>query len=83
MENKKKLIGRLAIAAGVVLALALVVLGGTTLGARSEREERARRVKREREQLVERSRKYLGELARRVDEIEQNDLYTLRVRRLE
>ena len=69
MENKKKLIGRLAIAAGVVLALALVVLGGTTLGARSEREERARRVKREREQLVERSRKYLGELARRVDRL--------------
>jgi hypothetical protein len=69
MDKKKKLIARLALAAGIVLALALVVVGGTTLAERSEREEQERRVKQEREQLVESSRKYLGELARRVDRL--------------
>jgi len=69
MEKKKKLIGRLALAAGILLALALLVLGGTSFGARSDREEQARRVKLEREQLAERSRKYVGELAHRVDRL--------------
>ncbi|MGE5125606.1 MAG: zinc ribbon domain-containing protein [Betaproteobacteria bacterium] len=69
MEKKKKLIGRLALGAGVVLALALVVAAGTSLAARSDREQQVRNVKLEREQLVERSRKYLGELARRVDRL--------------
>jgi hypothetical protein len=69
MEKKKRLIGRLALGAGIVLALALLVLGGSAIGARSDREEQARRVKVEREQLVERSRKYVGELARRVDRL--------------
>lgn len=69
MEKKKKLIGRLALAAGIVLAIALVVAGGTSIAERSDREDQARRVKAEREQLVERSRKYVGELARRVDRL--------------
>ena len=67
MEPKKKLIGRLAVAAGVVLALSLAVLAGATLVGRATREDRLVRAKREREALVERSRKYVGELAHRVD----------------
>ena len=66
MQAKKKLIGRLAVAAGVVLGLALVVLAGTTLAWRSERQGREERARRQREALVERSRKYAGELAQRV-----------------
>jgi hypothetical protein len=66
MQAKKKLIGRLAVAAGVALALALVVLVGTTLAGRSERQGREERARRQREALVERSRKYAGELAQRV-----------------
>ena len=69
MEKKKKLIGRLAMAAGAVLALALIALSGSELAARSERTEQARRTQAEREQWVERSRKYLGELAHRVDRL--------------
>ncbi|HXY41467.1 MAG TPA: zinc ribbon domain-containing protein [Vicinamibacteria bacterium] len=69
MEAKKKLIGRLAMAAGAVLGLALVVVAATALIARAEREDRARRAVHEREQLVERSRKYVGELAQRVDRL--------------
>ena len=51
MEKKKRLIGRLALGAGIVLALALLVLGGSSIAARSDREEQARRIKAEREQL--------------------------------
>jgi hypothetical protein len=69
MEPKKKLIGRLAVAAGVVLALSLAVLAGATLVGRATREDRLAHAKREREALVERSRKYVGELAHRVDRV--------------
>ena len=69
MDAKKRLIGRLAIAAGVVLALALVVLAGTSLALQEERESRADRERRQREALVERSRKYVAELARRVERV--------------
>ncbi len=69
MEPKKKLIGRLAMAAGGLLALALLVLAGSALVARAQREEQARREVQEREQLVERSRKYVGELAQRIDRL--------------
>ena len=69
MEPKKKLIGRLAAAAGVVLALSLAMLAGATLVGRSTREDRVARAKREREALVERSRKYAAELAQRVQRL--------------
>jgi len=69
MEPKKKLIGRLAMAAGGVLAVALLVLAATALIARAQREEQAQRAVQEREQLVERSRKYVAELAQRVDRL--------------
>jgi hypothetical protein len=69
MDKKKKLIGRLALAAGILLALALLALGGTSLADRSARAEQARRVKLEREQLVERAREYVAELAQRMDRL--------------
>ncbi len=69
MQRKKKLIGRLALGAGIVLVLALGVVGGTSLQEREDRVQQERNLKSEREQLVERSRKYLAELARRVDRL--------------
>ncbi|HVO09207.1 MAG TPA: zinc ribbon domain-containing protein [Vicinamibacteria bacterium] len=69
MEPKKKLIGRLALAAGGLLALALLVLAATALVARAQREGQAQREVQEREQLAERSRKYVGELAQRIDRL--------------
>jgi hypothetical protein len=69
MERKKKLIGRLALGAGAVLALALLALGASAALRNNEREEQERAARAEREQLVEGSKKYLGELARRVDRL--------------
>ena len=66
MSTKKKLITRMALGAGVVLAIALLV-GGAALALMSSHRERFEYdQKREREQVVERSRKYLGELAKRI-----------------
>jgi len=69
MNAKKKLIVRLAALAGAILALALLVLTGTSLSLRGEEEARIDRERREREAAVERSRKYLAELAQRVDRL--------------
>jgi hypothetical protein len=69
MQPKKKLIGRLAIAAGVVLAVALVVLAGTSLAARAERQGHIDGARRQREALVERSRKYATEVAQRIESL--------------
>jgi hypothetical protein len=66
MSTKKKLITRMALGAGAVLAIALLV-GGAALALMSRDRERFEYdQKREREQVVERSRKYLGELAKRI-----------------
>jgi len=66
MTTKKKLITRMALGAGTVLAIALL-LGGVTLALlHSDRERWEYDQKREREELVERSRKYVGELAKRI-----------------
>ncbi len=66
MTSKKKLITRMALGAGTVLAVALL-LGGTVLALHNSYRERwESEQKREREEMVERSRKYLGELAKRI-----------------
>ena len=69
MNAKKKLISRLAVAAGVILVIALLVLGGTSVAVNSERERHLDQEKRRREALVESSRKYVAELAQRVDRV--------------
>ena len=66
MSTKKKLITRMALGAGTVLAVALLVGGAALALLHADRERWEDEQKREREQVVERSRKYLGELAKRV-----------------
>ncbi len=68
MSTKKKLITRMALGAGTVLAIALLMGGAALALLHSDRERWEDDQKREREQVVERSRKYLGELAKRIDE---------------
>jgi len=69
MQTKKKLIGRLAIAAGIVLAVALAVVAISTVKLEEGREGREAAARREREAVVERSRKYLAELAPRLRQL--------------
>ena len=66
MSKKKKLITRMALGAGAVLAIALLGGGVTLALLHSDRERFESGQKREREQAVERSRKYIGELAKRI-----------------
>jgi hypothetical protein len=72
MSTKKKLITRMALGAGAILAVALLV-GGVCLALLHVDEERWRdEQKRERQQIVERSRQYLGEWAKKVDKLPVN-----------
>jgi hypothetical protein len=72
MSTKKKLITRMALGAGAILTLALLV-AGVCLALLHVDEERWRdEQKRERQQVVERSRQYLGELAKKVDKLPVN-----------
>ena len=72
MSIKKKLITRMALWTGAILAVALMV-GGVGLALLHDDQERWEDgQKREREQVVERSRKYLGELAKKVDKLPVN-----------
>ena len=64
--SKKKLITRMALGAGAVLAIALLGGGVTLALLHTERERFESGQKREQEQAVERSRKYIGELAKRI-----------------
>ena len=66
MTTKKKLITRMALGAGTVLAIALLMGGAALALLHSDRESWEYEQKHEREQVVERSRKYLGELAKRI-----------------
>jgi Double zinc ribbon len=69
MSIKKKLITRMAVWTGGVLAVALFVAGAGLLARHSARQQWDDGQKRERRELVERSRKYLGELAKRIDKL--------------
>jgi hypothetical protein len=69
MDAKKRLIARLALAAGIVLALALLTVVGTAIALHTDEQRAADRRRQEREALVERSRKYLGELAQRIERL--------------
>ena len=72
MSTKKKLITRMALGAGAILAVALLV-GGVCLALLHADEERWRDAqKRERQQVVEQSRQYLGELAKKIDKLPIN-----------
>ena len=66
MTTKKKLITRMALGAGTVLVVALLLGGAALALLHSDRERWEYGQKSEREQIVERSRKYLGELAKRI-----------------
>jgi hypothetical protein len=66
MSTKKKLITRMALGAGAVLAISLLVGGAALALLHRGRERFEHGQKLEREQLVERSRLYLGELAKRI-----------------
>jgi hypothetical protein len=72
MSTKKKLITRMALWTGAVLAVGLVVAGVSLALLHDDRERWQEQQKREREQLVERSRAYLGELAKKVDRLPVN-----------
>jgi hypothetical protein len=69
MSTKKKLITRMALWTGGVLAVALFVGGAALLAMHSDRQRWEENQKAERQQVVERSRKYLGELAKRIDKL--------------
>ena len=69
MSTKKKLITRMALGAGTVLTVALLMGGAALALLHSDRERWEDNQRAEREQLVERSRKYLGELAKKVDRL--------------
>ena len=72
MSAKKKLITRMAVWTGSILAVALLV-GGVCLALLHTDEERWRDAqKRERQHVVERSRQYLSELAKKVDKLPVN-----------
>jgi hypothetical protein len=66
MSTKKKLITRMALWTGGILAVALLVGGAGLLLMHSDRERFEDEVKRKRESAVESSRKYLGELTKRI-----------------
>jgi hypothetical protein len=69
MQSKKKLIARVAGAAALALALALVGLALSEGAMDGRREQQRRDAARERQELVERSRKYLAEAAGRVRQV--------------
>ena len=69
MSTKKKLITRMALWTGGILAVALLVAGAALLALHSDRQRWEDEQKRERSEVVERSRKYLGELAKRIDKL--------------
>jgi hypothetical protein len=69
MSTKKKLITRMALWTGGVLAVALFVAGAALLASHSARRRWEDEQKSERRELVERSRKYLGDLAKKIDKL--------------
>jgi len=69
MSNKKKLITRMALWAGGILAVALLMAGAALLLVYSDGKRFEENQKAERQQVVERSRKYLAELAKRIDKL--------------
>lgn len=69
MSTKKRLITRMALWTGGILAVALLVGGAALLARRSDHQRWEENRKAEKEQVVERSRKYLGELAKRIDKL--------------
>jgi hypothetical protein len=69
MSTKKKLITRMALWTGGVLAVALIVAGAALLAQHADRQRWEDEQKRERRDVVERSRKYLAELAKRIDKL--------------
>jgi hypothetical protein len=72
MSNKKKLITRMALGAGAILAVALLVAGVCLALAHTDEERWRDEQKRARRQVVEQSRQYLGELAKKVDKLPVN-----------
>jgi len=69
MSTKKKLITRMALGAGAVLVLALLVGGGALAFMSRERERFEDHQKRLQEEVVERSHKYLAEMAKRITKL--------------
>ncbi len=69
MSTKKKLITRMALWTGGVLAVALLVTGAAALARNADRERWEENQKAEQQRVVERSRKYLGEIAKRIDKL--------------
>ncbi len=69
MSTKKKLITRMALWTGAVLAVALLMAGAALALMHSGRQRFEDEQKAERQQVLERSRKYLGELAKRIDRL--------------
>lgn len=69
MGTKKRLIGRLALGAGVVLALGLVLLAVGVLAMHDQRRRWVENQNADRQATVERTRKYLTELARKIDKL--------------
>jgi hypothetical protein len=66
MSTKKKLITRMALWTGAILAVALLVGGAALALLHADRQRWEDVRKRKREEVVERSRKYLGELAKQI-----------------
>jgi hypothetical protein len=69
MSTKKKLITRMALGAGAVLAVSVFAAGVCLALLHTDEERWLNEQKRERQQVVERSRQYLGELAKKVDKL--------------
>jgi hypothetical protein len=69
MGAKKKLIARMALWTGIVLALAAVVAVVSLLIDMQDRQRHAGQKKREQQQRVEESRAYLAALAKRIDKL--------------
>jgi hypothetical protein len=69
VQNKKKLIRRMAVVASVVLVLGLVAMLLTFLITMARREERVEERRLRRAQSVEEARSYLTELAERITEV--------------
>jgi hypothetical protein len=69
MSTKKKLITRMALWTGGVLAVALLVAGAALLARHADRQRWDEGQKAQKQETVERSRKYLGELAKRIDKL--------------
>ncbi len=72
MSTKKKLITRMAVWTGTILAVALLVGGVTFALVHVDEEQWRDEQKRARQQVVERSRQYLGELSKKVDTLPVN-----------